>query len=110
MHIYFNSLINNATSEQSIILALRKAVSREKQNYSRHVKILPEIGRLGIFSRRPKVIKVKFLGRFEIFCECLPRIRDDLLIEIFRVTFIYTCMVLLKQHLLGLPSPIIFII
>ena len=45
---------------------LRRAVKGGKENSPWNLKILLGIGRLGKFSGRQEVIKLKFFGKFEI--------------------------------------------
>ena len=87
----YNSARNHVEQEQNTpgqlettntlrgVSTLRRAVSGEKQNSSRNLKILPGIGRLGKFFQETRSNEVKILGSFiEIFWECLPKIRDDI--------------------------------
>ena len=100
----------NAVSKLQIVFlqgvsTMRRSVTEEKQNSYWNLKILPDIGGLGKFSGRHKVMTLNF-EKFEIFGEWLPEICDN--ITDFWEDF-YFHRVLLKQHLLGLSVPVILV-
>ena len=95
--ISVNDIFPRTNRSSHVILGvstLRRAVSGEKQNSSGNLKILPGIGRLGKFSGRHELRKLKFRESSDFFRDDSPKIRDD--------------MVLLKQRLLGLSPPVMF--